>query len=41
MNCKGGIIFIGIMENKDRKNEVVGIQLKPTDVKPITDLFYG
>jgi predicted HTH transcriptional regulator len=28
MNSKGGVIFIGVMEKKDKKNEVVGIWLK-------------
>lgn len=27
------------MENKDKKNDVVGIALKPTEVKPIKDLI--
>lgn len=35
MNSKGGIIYIGVLESKDKKNEVIGIQLSNTDVKSI------
>ena len=33
MNSKGGIIYIGVLENKDKKNEVIGIQLTNTNIK--------
>lgn len=32
LNAKGGIIYIGIMENKDKKTAVEGIELTDTEM---------
>jgi len=39
MNSKGGIMYIGIMEGKDKRNSVLGITINQSEVKDIKDSF--
>lgn len=39
MNSKGGIMYIGIMEEKDKSNIVVGITITSSEVSDIKKQF--